>query len=57
MLPPASTSMIGNESMLNRSPAAMTSEPRKNTKLSPSVAAFGTWTICTPSSLKNVLTL
>ena len=55
IVPPRSRSITGYVVMMNRSPAAITSEPRKYTMLSPSVCASGMWMTCTPSPLKKWL--
>ena len=53
MVPPLATSMNGYITVVNRSPVASTSDWRKNTMLSPSVCAFGSWMIWTASPLKR----
>jgi hypothetical protein len=52
MLPPRATSMTGNVSTLNTSPATTTSERRKKTRRSPSEWAAGCQSSSMGSSLK-----
>ena len=52
-LPPRAGSITGYEVVRKRSPALITSERRKNTRLSPSVRAAGAWMTTTGSSLKK----
>ena len=53
MAPPFARSIVGYDVLTYTSPAATTSEPRKCTRMSPSVWAFGSNSMTTASPLKE----